>query len=524
MSRFIVRVTNYIFFAFIGLFLFVNIVRFSNYIAGGIFEYILMALLIVGVIAFFYFGERIFNKLRKVLSLLDRLSVLQMMLILFLFVAVTKIILVFVLGTELSGRGDMPQYVSFAQQLANDGVITDGSFYANMYRYTVVYALFLSPVVKLFGNDLKVILIFLSILYAVISVLLFDIIRPYAGAKKTFCGLMLFNIFPVGLFISQVVVHETGLLFFYVLSFWLLLKAMDQQIHVAWRIIGVILSAMLISFGTAINQGGKVVIISYIIFMVVYVFKDKFNPRKIGEMLFAIVCVAVCYVLITHICTAFVTEHIQFQTKEEEQYSTNAKENAVSFGWSIYLGSNYASSGEFNQEDFDTYHAYYDIADHDKAQEYQKSLIDERLQEYKNSPIKLPSHLYKKFKKIFGRPFVAIEYAINTNLHTFLTEHLNGYPMIAVRALGNFYNIIIAAIILFSYKKHRKKGYERYINPGLQFKLFVVGLTFALILFEMANKYVCHTQIIITCIGILSLSDFMSNSNMIASKLNKRRE
>ena len=518
MSRFIIRITNYFFFAFIALFLFANIFWFSFSFIGGFWGYVLIAFMLVGVLIFFCFGERIFTKVRLVFSFLDKMSSLQMMALLFVFIVLTKVILVFALGTELNGRGDMPAYVSFAKQLANDGMITDDTFYANMYKYTVVFSMFLSPVVKIFGGSIKVILVFVSILYAVITVVLFDIIRPYAGRKKSFLGLLLFNVFPVGLFISQVVIHETALLFFYVISFWLLLKAMNTKFHIALRALSLVLSAVLISFGAAINEGGKVVIIAYLIFALVYLFKDKISVKKIGKYIFTVLCYVICLLVITNACVAFVSSHIRFSSDAEKSYSENAVSNRLWYSWKLFTGSNTESNGGFDGNDFKIYSEFYNIQNKEDAEEYQKTIVKDRLEYFWNNPLQIPRHLFLKFVWFYGKPFVTIEYSINTNLREW-SNNLSGYPLLVLGALGNLYSIIIASMILFSYKKHKKDNIKNYINSGLQLKLFIVGLTLALILFETSNKYVSHTQILLTCIAILSINSFISNSNGLKNRV-----
>ena len=151
-----------------------------------------------------------------------------------------------------------------------------------MYKYQVIYGLFLSPVVKIIGNDSRVLTSYLSVLFAIVVVLLFDIIRVYTGKNKAFVGLLLFSILPVGLFETQLLIHETPLLFLYILSFWLLLKTLNSNYHITFRLVSLLLSAILITFGNKINQGGTVVIISYCIFVFLRCFvKIKYPLRKL---------------------------------------------------------------------------------------------------------------------------------------------------------------------------------------------------------------------------------------------------
>lgn len=228
-------------------------------------KYLIIGIIIVGIFLFYIFGKNLFQKVYRLKEILNQISISKMFVFLFFFVLVSKVLLVFLLDNNASLHPDMKMYLSYATQLAEKGTITDNIAYALMFPYTVVYGWFLSPLVYIFGNDSKVCTTFLSVLFAFITILLFDIIRPYVGNLKAFLGLLLFNILPVGLFETQLLVHETALLFFYVLSFWLLLKAVNGKFNIIIKILMIIFSSLLISFGAMINQGGKVVIVSYIL-------------------------------------------------------------------------------------------------------------------------------------------------------------------------------------------------------------------------------------------------------------------
>lgn len=518
MSRFFTRIINYVFYFLIALFLFVNAVKFSEYVGFGILEYILPVVIFIGVFFLFRYGTKLHGLLTKVCTFserLERYSAAQLGIILFGFVSVTKIILVFLLDTDVGAYADMPNYMTFATQFAETGMITHNTIYASRYEYTVVFGWFLSPVVKLFGSDPKVFTSFMSILYAVITVILFDIIRPYAGNKRSFVGLLVYHVTPVGLFISQVLVHETALLFFYALSLWLFLKAIHSNLNILARSISLLLSALLIGFGTTINKGGIVVIISYVIYAVILLFKNKPSIKNSLNVLALACCYMLCLVMMSRTTNAFVSSHIVYPSEENRLYCEHASESSVSFGWPIYLGTNTEERGQFNDLDYETYNRFLDISDTQEAIDYQKNLISERLQVFIDDPLQIPVHLYFKFKKLYARPFVAIEYCRDNNLFPILKENLGGYPMTGLRSLGNIYSMLLAAIILFSYRKHKKETYENYLNPGLQFELFFIGLTLALLPFEIAQKYVCHMPIILTCIAILCFPDFLDNSGAI---------
>ena len=205
-------------------------------ISGGWFKYIIIFASFAVIVCFVIFGGKILQKLYVIKNAIENCSAIKLGLILFLVVILTKVFFVFLFNNDADKTVDMHLYKSFATQLANNGIITENIEPALLYKYEVIYGLFLSPVIKIFGNDSKVLTSFLSLLFAVSSVFLFDIIKKYVGKNKAFLGLLIFNILPVGLFETQLLIHETPLLFFYVTSFWLLTKCFDNSFNIVLRV------------------------------------------------------------------------------------------------------------------------------------------------------------------------------------------------------------------------------------------------------------------------------------------------
>ena len=289
-GRMVVRTVDYVFFGLMILILFAAVLSFSETIHSGWLKYVIAfaTVILVGVLV--VFGNSVIQKIKSLLNFVCNLSTLQMCGIIFAFVSVTKIFFVFLLDTDATKHPDMANYQSFAFQLAEDGKITQNIFSAFMWKYEVIYGWFLSPAVKLFGQDTKVMLTYLSVQFAILSVLLFDVIRFHIGKNKSFVMIMLFNLLPVGLFETQLLIHETALLFFYIVSFWLLTKSINRENHVIVRAAALVLSALLIAFGNKINQGGTVVIISYCIYVFVMFCKEGATLKSTAAMGVSIVC------------------------------------------------------------------------------------------------------------------------------------------------------------------------------------------------------------------------------------------
>ena len=226
---FIVRFIDYVFFAVMLLIFVSSLLSFADFIPAGWIRYAAIFFLVILVCFFIVFGNSIITRLKSFFCFVGNISAKQMFVVIFLFVLLSKVFFIFLFNPDASKYPDMATYQSFAYQLANDGRITEYVYSAYLWKYEVIYGLLLSPAVKIFGEDTKVLLIFLSILFAILSVLLFDIIRSYVGKNKAFVAIVLFNLLPIGLLETQLLIHETALLFFYIVSLWFLIKALEHK-------------------------------------------------------------------------------------------------------------------------------------------------------------------------------------------------------------------------------------------------------------------------------------------------------
>ena len=382
--------------------------------------------------------------------------------------------------------------------------------------------MFLSPIVRIFGNDSRVLTSFLSLLLSIVSVLLFDIIKKHVGKNKAFIGILLFNLMPVGLFETQLLIHETPLLFLYITSFWLLTKVLDNSFSMVLRIVSVLLSALLIGFGNKINQGGTVVIISYCLYVLFITLKDKLSFKSVLKCLYTIACYTICFFVISSACSAFVNSHVVIKEKDRSYLEKSVTYN-VPYGWPRYLGMNIEYAGHWNKEDADTYNKYKEFDNKKDAHNYINNLIYDRMQVFKDNPLLIPGHLFNKIKGLWGSPFLPFAYEEGNSINDFVLKGAQGIIYKGLMTVSYWIFIILCSLILFSHKRHKSIDLDTLYTPVTQFKMMIIGLTLVLFLFEVMPKYVSHMQIIMFCIGIFSFSSFMDNSKRIRNKiLNKK--
>ena len=514
MSKFISKTVEIVFYILLALIILAFAVSVGDMISAGIIGDLATVALIFMSALFVYFGKNILGFLQaKVLKPVAKLSVKQMFFILGGVILVTKFFFLFLLDVDSTLHYDMSMYHSFANQIASTGEIVENATYAIKHTYTAVYGLILSPFAKLFGSDPKVLTGVLTVSTTIVSLLLFDIIRKPVGKNIAFCGILLYNLLPMGLFQTQLLVHETALLFFHILALWLLLKSFEPNRHFVVKILLIVLASVSIAVGKRVNAAGSVVLIALCIISFLKIIGSKITFKKLVQF----VCFLLVFLVIFSMVSSLLTTVVKGMIVNSEQESNELKAKRVRYGWSIYLGLNYEYSGLINKEDADTYHAYLGIEDPEEAKAYQIDLIQGRIDEYLQSPIKIPLHIFNKIKVLWGSLWLPFPYAQGNAVESFI---LNGCGGIIYKGLYMANALVYLFVLSMILVAIRKKNSETDSDlTGTHCKMIIVGLTAALICFEVCPKYASHTQILFYTIWMLQLKRFAANSGAIREKI-----
>ena len=407
-------------------------------------------------------------------------------------------------------------YHSFANQIAQNGEITEYIKYATKHNYTVIYGLVLSPFAKLFGSDPKVLTIVLTAFMSITSVLLFDIVRKKTGNMVAFCGVLLYNFLPAGMFQTQLLVHETFLLFFGMLGFWLMLRALDKKRRTGIRIVDTVLAGVCVGIGASVNAGGYVILISLCIISFVRIVGEKISFKSLVCTISVVLVLAISAISVGGVLSTAAQNSINTETTEG--YCT---EKQLPFGWGLYLGMNYETSGVINKEDADTYHQFEGFETPEEAKEYQKNLVMERLTHFTENPGLIPIHLFKKLQVLWGSLWLPFPYAQGNAVENFIMTGAGGILYKGIYMSNAMVYLAVLSMILVSLKNKVKKGTKEYDDhyPNLHCKMVIIGVTVALICFEVSTKYVSHMHILMYAIWMFQLKDFVARSNSIREKL-----
>lgn len=504
MTNFITKTVEYVFIILLAIILLAMSIAAAELVFSGTVALVAGLMILAFVFAFLIiFREKIKKIFNIIKDFLSKIPSWQLALFLGLFSAVTKIALVFLFDNNADLHPDMAMYRSFAEQYANSGQITENVEYAHTYKYTVMYGLVLSPVAKLFGGDTKVFTVLLSVLHSVAMVLLYDILKRYTGKEIAFSALLLYCVTPMGLLQTQLLIHENGLLFFHILGLWIFLKAFDSKNGLIKQICYVVLASAVISVGKSINAAGRVIILSFAIYAVSKIFEKGFNLKRLTKAVCVCLCLLVFYMGASTLTNVVVENTVASVEKTQNEYTK------MPYGWALYLGFNYEHSGLWNSEDRKTYDLYKEFATDSEAYEYQEKLVSDRLGEYVSSPIKIPIHFFNKIKVLWGTQLSPFGYELGNSVNSFVIHGYGGIINKLLLLLNRAVFLVVYSMIFISRIKALKNKTIS-VTPALHCKMAIIGVTAALLLFEVTPKYASHLHIMLFSIFAFGITTFFS--------------
>ncbi len=504
MTKFITKTVEYVFLILLAIIILAMSVSLAETAFSGITAFVVGIVILAFVFFFlFFFRKKICSAFGRISEYLSKIPSWKLALIIGLVSVVTKIFFVFLFNIQ-TNYSDMEKYRLFAKQLASEGVITQATDYASRVTYTVFFGYLLSPLVKLFGSDFKVFTTAFSILLSIAMVLIYDILKRYCDKGVAFSVVLIYCLSPMGLFQSQILIHENALLFCHILALWIFLKALDNE-YIWKQIIGVFVSAAILCIGKSVNAAGCVLAISFGIYAFAKLFENGFSLKKLAKFTCAALALVVCYAGSTLAVDSLATSVIK-----PDDNTVLKHQWEISLGWPIYLGSNYITSGLWNKEDNTTYFKYEQYQTKEEAQEYQKNIIRERISFYKESPIKIPVHLFNKIKVLWGTQWTGFSYDGGNSTQQFIANSTIG----TLIRLFNCVLFFVLYSILFMIKISKRSCKATLpVTPALHCQMAVIGVTTALWLFEVMPKYVSHLHIILFCTLAFSIKSFLSKND-----------
>ena len=479
-----------------------RVLFFADSVPGGIIvKVVFIAAVLAALSVVIIFWPALQRFLNKVAEFIRGISASKMIATIVIISLLTKIILLFTLQIDSSKQEDIKMYWNFIQQLTDKGYITENAEYAVNYRYTVIYSAFFLPVTKLFAaNNILICNLYLIILFTAASCLLFDTVRYCVGKNYAFVAVLLCNLIPVGMLQPLYLCHENLFIVFHIVAIWFFFRVAPACNSMALKAVSVMASAVCMAFVAVVNKFGLISMVA----LGIVAFIKLVRKGSVLKGLLKVICVLLAFA-VAYFGMNTVTQRYTDRVIDQASVFQTEKYN-FGYGWVLFVGANYNSSGVWNYDDYDQYYTHSDLKSEEEVFNYQKSLIVCRYNDYLHHPLRFANHLNNKMK-IISKTFNTLNVNLGGKVNAFIAEGLNGYVALVVEGAFALLNIIIAFVMLLSNRKG--VGDENALNTYM--KLVMMGICFCLLVVEVAAKYASVLLFIYLSITVMQLPGFYKN-------------
>ena len=415
---------------------------------------------------------------------------------LIIFIAIISLITKFIAVmafhiNSIDDHSDINVYVTTSKELADYGMVKQYANYCNSFSHMFWYAVFLTPVTKLFGISQLAYSIYLSITLTLVCALVFDTMSFLYSKAIAFSVAFLFCILPSQILLPQYVTHEIASMFFLFIGIWLYFKISKQVKKRYLKIIAIVGSFVSFFLCSQMNSIGLIAMIALTIILIIELIRCL-SKRTIMSFAIKIVSLLLIFIIGSVIFNAFQINHSKI---------TREKNNKVL--WTLYVGSNYEHNGEwFPDKKWDDYPENYS---NDEIDDYHMALISQQYKELISSPQKLLSLIKHKITVIWGNFSYSIGYTNETIPNESISKFYNQYLFKPLTFIEYLVLLLLAVFGLASLIRN-KSAKKEYLIVFTQ--LYLLGTTSLLLLTECRNKYTISLIPIFLIICIASSSNF----------------
>ena len=427
----ITKILKYIYILFAGLF----IINPILYLFLNERKYIIMIpFVILFALAFIYVYRKKINLTKKSFNILLIISIL------------IRIALIFVPIGDL--YGDPEFFYSNASSFAiGDSISTNVSIFPYLYSYIAL----LGSAMRVFGISYKTVIILNLIIELLGAYIIYLILKMKYSKNICYKGILIYMFNPLSYLwviksLPIVTVNTLIILSFYIYEIF------NKEKDIKSKIIYSILLGFVLSFANAFRP----VMIIFIIALAIIMIMELIKKNKI-ILLFLITIVV--YLISNQIILNIVGHNIGVTVPKN------------SGGWSMYVGANYESNGQWNRTDDTHFFETYDKTDNITVH---KIMQEEAIERYKNLGLKSFKLLYKK-----SIILSAFDYATFGAMDILLIpKHailVCSYIAFMIMLILNIKNIII--------------DIKTNDSEDLIYLLFIMGLFSANLLVEVSVRY-----------------------------------
>lgn len=455
---------------------------------------------IVGIIVLLVcicnFWEKIYNLSSTIFEWLNKKTTTKTAIVYIILLSFSlKIVSILVLQINSLIHPDIDVYVTTASELVKMGRAHTFGEYCMNYSHMFWFAFFLTPVVRIFGKNYIALSIYMALVGTTSMVVLFDTVRRNFSKKRALAAFTIFSLFPSQILLPSFITHEQAMLFFLSLSIWFLFGLLPPIYSKNRKMLSVVISGigiLLLAIAIQINLAGSVAAIALCIVLFVK-FIDKPSLKKWIFNILKCIIIVLIIALIGNLCRIFQENHSDYNRENNHNYNRKII-------WTLFVGSNVKTSGQWSIEDMEIFDNYPEGATIEEQSRYQTNLLFERYEKlFDNySIIKLVREKWTTIWSYFNYP---INYANETISDSALRGVYNRYLFKPLTCIEYGISIILVLFCLRSVfsKKHNSKNIF-----FLFVQLYLLGTTVLFMLTECTNKYTISMQpfILIACIAM----------------------
>lgn len=457
-----------------------------------------VVVIVVLVFCIFIFWKEIYGFFSSIFAWLDRKTTVKTALLyLTLLSLLVKIIVILFMKINSLIHPDINVYVTTASELIEIGHAHKFSEYCLDNSHMFWFACFLTPVVRLFGENSTVLSIYLAFVGTVSELFLYDTVRRNFSKKRALAIFTVFTLLPSQILLPSFVTHEQALLFFLSLSVWLIFGIFPQLYQkgkrlLSYSIFALGVLALLISI--QMNMAGLVAGIALCIILIIEslkktALKTRIKGLCIGSVKCLLIIMAV--VLSMQFCSKFQYSHSDYN--DDYNYVSQRK-----ILWTLFVGSNVETNGQWSLEDTESFDAYPDDATIEERNDFQINQLSERYHDLVEN--RTLCHLLKaKLTTIWSHFAYPISFANETISDQTLREIYNRFlfkPLTCIEYGLSVILVIFCIAALFSLRRYTVKPFYQFVQ------LYLLGTTAMLMLTECTSKYTISMQpfFVIACI------------------------
>lgn len=424
----------------------------------------------------------------------SRVSPGRMLIVLTALSLLTKLGAAAILDINSLIHPDIDVYVTTAKELADCGMAQTYAGYSYTNPHLFWYAVFLSPVVKCFGDSHKVLTVYLIIISTITLIALYDTVQHRVSYKKAIVFGILYCVLPGQVLLPGYVTHEVAMLFFLSIFIWLLFRVFPAMNHRYIRAVIAVLAIVMLIIAIQMNLAALIAAIALGIILMLSEFNGDVRIKGAKRI---IACVVLGIAVVTG-GNAFRT----VQRMHTDLPATYRETNR--FLWVLYVGANTQTKGGWNSQDGDAFAQYEPGSSDREIEAYQRDLLKDRYASLITNGGDLVKLLKDKFLTIWSCFVYPIGYSNETISDPDMRTLYNRFLFKPLVMLEFGLSVILAFCGLISRMRSNAAGDQF----QLFLELYMLGVTAMLLLTECNNKYTISLQPVFLAACLSAISSF----------------